>query len=285
MKIIIWLAAAMIAAASARAGTGREDVPLEKHLSLGAHPSFECVGKVLRDGGFSGSAILIDSLHVLSAAHMFLDSDREQVKFAQGEDTIIVYQPKNTRVTTSKNLQVVFGNDTVMVDTFEMHPLYMSSERRRADLVMLKLRNPIRGISPVRFNSGAVRHGTEVMMVGYGPLSNAGYNERVLRGRCAGWNVIDSITDQVLVCDMDHPTKPEMSTLGDSTALEYEYVSTGGDSGGGMFVVDGDGYSLAGLVVGTSFDTRLVVKQGVYGSQCFFTRTDVYYSWIAKAAK
>lgn len=267
------------------AGNGRDDVPISTFLELAAAPELQCVGEVIRDGSFAGSGVMIDSLHVLSAAHVFLDSEIEPDTIMQGEQMIIVFLPKNIRPTASKNLAVVFGVDTIQITSFELHPDYLASKRSKADIVMLTLQRPIRGIRSATLLKDQVQTGAEGLIVGCGPVGNAGNQERTRRGRCAGWNVIDSVSSTRLWSDMDHPLRPELSVMGSATPHTYEYCTTGGDSGGGIFINREDTWLLVGIVSGTSYDLSTVVQHGAYGNRTSFTRIDVYLSWIQSVSK
>jgi hypothetical protein len=267
------------------AGNGRDDVPISTFLELAAAPELQCVGEVIRDGSFVGSGVMIDSLHVLSAAHVFLDDEREPDTIMQGERMIIVFVPKNIRPTASKNLSVVFGVDTIQIVSFELHPDYLASKRSKADIVMLTLQRPIRGIRSATLLKDQVQTGTEGLIVGCGPLGSASSNERTRRGRCAGWNVIDSVSSTRLWSDMDHPQRPELSVMGSETPHAYEYCTTGGDSGGGIFIQHDGTLLLCGIVSGTSYNLSTVVQHGAYGNETSFTRIDVYLSWIQSISK
>lgn len=286
MKIIIWLAAAMIAAASARAGTGREDVPEETFLELASKPEFECVGVVLRKGSFGGTAVLIDPDHAISAAHVFLDSEIDTVKLEmEGGETIVGFKKINERVTASENVLLVFGIDTVKVTSIDVHPSYLASGRDRSDLVVLTLERQVRSVSAAKMSDIHVKKGTAVMIVGNGPFEHPERNERNYFGRCAGWNLIDSITDDLLICDLDSPTHPKFSITGSPTPHEYEYASVGGDSGGGVFVRDRDDYFLVGVITGGHIGVRKMLDGGLYGMLSEFTRIDAYKDWISSRTK
>lgn len=267
------------------AGNGRDDVPVTTFLDLGASPELRCVGEVIRDGSFAGSCVMLDSLHVLSAAHVFLDSEREPDTIIQGEQMIIVFVPKNIRPTASKNLAVVFGADTIQIASFELHPDYLASTRNKADIVMLTLQRPIREITPAIVLKDHVTANTDGLIVGCGPVGSASSNERSRKGRCAGWNVIDSVSSTLLWCDMDHPQRSDLSLMGSATPHAYEYCTTGGDSGGGIFVMRDNTFMLAGIVSGTAYNPSSVTKHGAYGGEMRFTRIDAYLPWIRSTSR
>lgn len=279
------LLALLTSTAMALAGNGRDDVPVTTFLDLGTAPELRCVGEVIRDGSFAGSCVLIDSLHVLSAAHVFLDSEREPDTIQQGEQMIIVFVPKNIRPTASKDLAVVVGTDTIQIASFELHPDYLASSRSKADLVVLTLQRPIQEITPAIVLKDHVLANTDGLIVGCGPVGSASSNERSRKGRCAGWNVIDSVSSTLLWCDMDHPLRSDLSLMGSATPHAYEYCTTGGDSGGGIFVKRDNTFMLAGIVSGTAYNPSNVTKHGAYGGEMRFTRIDVYVPWIQSTTR
>ena len=56
-------------------GIIRHDVDEKIYLKLAAQKQFDCVGRIYKDTLASGSCVLISDRFVLSAAHVFIDSD------------------------------------------------------------------------------------------------------------------------------------------------------------------------------------------------------------------
>ena len=64
--------------------------------------------------------------------------------------------------------------------------------------------------------------------------------------------------------------------------MEYEYISAGGDSGGGMFRSTKKGVELVGIGPKEFLSSQMFFTYGYYGQVAEWRRVAVYYSWIRK---
>lgn len=122
---------------------------------------------------------------------------------------------------------------------------------------------------------------------GYGGRGSNGYNASTPNLKRAGNNVLDvfggaqnvtSYSSNLVFADFDNPNAAADSSWGSSTPLAYEFLSTLGDSGGGLFInVNGIDY-LAGIdSVGISVDGN---TNNDYGDMSGYTRVSQFISWI-----
>jgi len=88
-----------------------------------------------------------------------------------------------------------------------------------------------------------------------------------------------TISSGIVFVDFDRPGVPGESVTGSVTPLALEYLSAPGDSGGGLFVTEGDNTYLFGL---TSFGWGITdgVANSDYGDLAGFTVARPFQSWI-----
>ncbi|MCB0738362.1 MAG: trypsin-like serine protease, partial [Bacteroidetes bacterium] len=81
----------------------------------------------------------------------------------------------------------------------------------------------------------------------------------------------------------DHEGEDEKS-LGSGTseegALDFEAGTVEGDSGGPLFIKDGNTWKVAGVLSGGAVDPLPNYKDGDYGDISLFTRVSPLVSWI-----
>ena len=122
---------------------------------------------------------------------------------------------------------------------------------------------------------------------GYGGRGSNGYNSFTPDLKRAGNNVLDvyggaanvtGYSSNLVFMDFDNPGSVADSSWGSTTPLPYEFLSTLGDSGGGLFInVNGIDY-LAGVdSVGTAVDGNI---NSDYGDMAGFTRVSQFIAWI-----
>jgi hypothetical protein len=278
-------------------GVYRSDVEKEKYLELGRAPQFESVGRVLqaKDEKLEGSCVLIDSNHVLSAAHVFIENETRPDTVNANGQKVVIYTPINVRVGKAANYLVELGGKTYRCKALMMHPAYLDSTTKGScDLAMLELETPVTNVSPALLNTGFDELHANVVGVGYGssgpafPVGNVNRkNEKI-----GGENIIDTIGDYMLngrptmlMADFDSPTNPELNAMGDSTPLTLEYGVGGGDSGGGLFRKNGDHWELIGICSGSSYNVRRLLKFGYYGEIMTWTRVSAFKDWIDEVRK
>lgn len=276
-------------------GIVRHDVDENDYLKLAAEKQFECVGRVYIDTSTSGSCVLISNRFVLSAAHVFIDSDTRPDTMEFNEQTVIVDTPFNERVTDENILTLVFNGQKVKVKKLTLHPDYLDSlTKGSCDLALIELEQPLEGISPAKLNTAFDELKSNVVGVGYGASGPANrpdlvglYNKKI-----AGENVVDSIAGQeylgfntLLLCDFDHPKREDCNKLGSPVPRPLEYISSGGDSGGGLFRNNGKEWELIGICSGGGIDIGQLMKSGYYGQTMEWTRVAVFTKWIDEQTK
>ena len=96
-------------------GIIRHDVKEEKYLKLAQQKQFDCVGQIYKDTMKSGSCVLIGDRFVLSAAHVFIDSETRPDTMAFNGQKVVVYVTHNHRVTDVTKLYLVFKGQKINV--------------------------------------------------------------------------------------------------------------------------------------------------------------------------
>lgn len=80
--------------------------------------------------------------------------------------------------------------------------------------------------------------------------------------------------------DFDSPMDSSTNVMGSNIACDLEYLPTGGDSGGGLFIEKNGGWQLIGII--SHGINTYSITGGWYGSYVFATRIAAYKSWIDK---
>ncbi|MBS1560245.1 MAG: trypsin-like serine protease [Bacteroidetes bacterium] len=271
-------------------GVVRHDVKESKYLTLARQKQFECVGQIRKDTSVSGSCVLIGDRYVLSAAHVFIDSDTRADTIKMSGQTIISYTPVNTRVTDVSTIIVVIGGQKIKAKRLVLHPNYLDSATNGScDLALIELERPVTRVSSAALNARYDEFHSVVVGVGYGASGPAHKPDLVgLFGKkIAGENVIDSLgglkyldRETLLMCDFDHPTNAECNRIGSATPRPLEYVCAGGDSGGGLFRQRDGTWELIGICSGSNLDVDRLMKTGYYGQQMQWTRVSAFRDWV-----
>jgi secreted trypsin-like serine protease len=271
-------------------GIIRHDVDEKAYLALASEKQFDCVGRVYKDTSESGSCILIGDRFVLSAAHVFIDSDFRPDTMDYNGQKVISYLPYNHRVTDVSKLSLIFKGQKVKIKNVLLHPNYLDSlTKGSCDIALLELEQPVKNITPAKLNISLDELNSNVVGVGYGASGPADrpdlvgiYNKKI-----AGENVVDSIGGQLylghetlLFCDFDHPTRKDCNKLGSPTPRPLEYICAGGDSGGGLFRRKNNNWELIGTCFGGGVDINQLIKSGYYGQTMQWTRVSVFAKWI-----
>lgn len=276
-------------------GIIRHDINEKEYMKLATEKQFDCVGQVCKDTSSSGSCVLISDRFVLSAAHVFIDSDTHPDTLNLNGHTIVAYVPCNHRVTDISDLILVFKGQKVKVKNLWLHPHYLDSlTKGSCDIALLELEKPINNITPAKLNTEFNELNSDVVGVGFGASGPAGrpdlvdtYNKKI-----AGENVVDSIGGQLymdhetlLFADFDHPTRKDCNKLGSPTPRPLEYICAGGDSGGGLFIKKDNMWKLIGICSGSGADFDQFIKSGYYGQIMEWTRVSAFNNWIEKQIK
>ncbi|NLN96717.1 MAG: trypsin-like serine protease [Bacteroidales bacterium] len=271
-------------------GIIRHDVDEKAYLKLAAKKQFGCVGQIYKDTSASGSCVLISDHFVLSCAHVFVDSDTRPDTLNFNGHTIVSYVAYNHRVTDISNLKLVFKGQKVKVKNLWIHPYYLDSlTKGSCDIALLEIEQPLKNITPAKLNYSSDELNSNVVGVGYGASGPADrpdlvglYNKKI-----AGENVVDSIGGQLylgyetlLFCDFDHPTRTDCNKMGSPTPRPLEYISSGGDSGGGLFRKKKNQWELIGICTGGGVNVEQLIKTGYYGQTMEWTRVSVFTEWI-----
>jgi secreted trypsin-like serine protease len=277
-------------------GIIRHDVEEKAYLQLAVQKQFDCVGRIYKkDTTASGSCVLINDRFVLSAAHVFIDSETRPDTIEFNGQKIVAYVPYNTRITNVSDLTLEIKGKKVKVKNLWLHPHYLESLTKGfCDIALLELEKPIKNIAPATLNTEFNELNSDVVGVGFGASGSADrpdlvndYNKKI-----AGENVIDSIGGQLymgyetlLFADFDHPIRTDCNKLGSPTPRPLEYICTGGDSGGGLFRKKANKWQLIGICSGSSTDIDQLMKSGYYGQIMAWTRVSVFNNWIEKQKK
>ncbi len=260
MKINLWASsgfAAIMATVSvgaiAEAGTIRHDRYDWQYTNLAN--SFSSVGMINYNGQFSCSGTLINSSWVLTAGHCVADFERGFFPRSLG------FSIGGRRYTTT-NLVPYHG----WLST-------QGSFDAGYDIALMRLSSPVRNVTPSNLYRNRNERGQVTTYVGFGS-TGTGYTGDIYRGgrKRAGNNVIDGYGGwygSILYTDFDNPEWPYGNRMGSPYALNLEYTSAPGDSGGGLFL---NGL-LAGVVSGGDGGSR-------YGEVAVNTRVSSFASWI-----
>jgi hypothetical protein len=84
-------------------GIYRDDVSKDKYLKLASQKQFDCVGRIFKDTDAAGSCVLIGRKYVLSAAHVFIESDYRTDTIKMGDKTFTSNTPYNSRTGDIRN--------------------------------------------------------------------------------------------------------------------------------------------------------------------------------------
>lgn len=200
---------------------------------------------VVRISGMA-EGTLIGSRHVLTAAHV--------VEFMN---------PFTASVRVS--------GKTYGVKTALYHPLAKSRNfRKRIDLAILVLAEPVQGISPVPLYAKSDESGQVMALVGAGMTGTGitGMRNYDFKTRRAH-NRVDRATDQHLILRFDRPGKG---------ALDDEGIGGDGDSGSPAFLLVNGKPVLAGVT--NKNEPAEGGKIGGYDSEGFYARVSTQRKWI-----
>lgn len=275
-------------------GIIRHDIPQEAYFELAAQPQFDCVGKV-KSNSTSASCVLISPRHVLTAAHIFKETEtRPDTMEFQGQ-TVVVYRPVRSWIGDVETYTFSWNGVIRRGTRLSLHPSYTdSTAAHRVDLAIVELATPIASIAPATLNTTATELGAKAVGVGYGAyiIADQPENADTSGRKVAGMNTIDQFSgpsistpegpiQTSLVADFDHPDDNSCcNKMGDATPLPLEYATTGGDSGGGLFVQNGQEWQLVGITAQASFDVNELMLHGYYGMTSSWTRIAAYLPWI-----
>jgi len=312
MKSIILIIVCSIAITNGYSIVYRHDVGEIPYRKLALESQFNCVGEVFNDYKPSGSCVLIGERYVLTAAHLFIESDmftdtsymyhgkmismKEALKKSTSErdsmKQVILYHNRNNRVGKVENYQFRFQRRMYDAKRIVIFPGYLDSATKGSyDICLVELEEPVTNVVPSIVNTRLDELGDTIVNVGFGASGDASIPEDVglYYQRLAGQNMVDSIGGRLykgqatqLVYDFDHPAMKEYNICGGNVPLPLEDIASGGDSGGGMFRKTKRGWELVGVCSGTNHDFNLLLKIGYYGQSGSYTRVSVFKDWLGE---
>lgn len=294
------------------AGIYRHDVPRKSYTDLAYQLQFDCAGMVLspvkEDEDLTGlmligpkshrmiqqgSCVLISERHVLSAAHVFVRYDIRQDTIVQNGRQMIVNMPLRPRAGNAADYYFRFKGRDYKATDIRIFPGYLdTASEAKFDLALITLAEPVKDIVPVPLGMLTDELHARVVGVGFGASGVADKPETVTaKGeKIAGENIIDSLTGPIyrgqpclMKCDFDHPVRTtECNKTGSGEPLPLEYITTGGDSGCGLFRQRNGSWELTGILSGGGTNIDQLLKTGYYGQTMLFIRVALFREWILK---
>lgn len=313
IKATAAVAAACVPPANLHAGTIRHDRDDQVYQMMAEKEGWQAVGQmgqISPNGQFVHSCTLavIDHQWVLCAAHCIHDIDRGTGIYNESPPPLLRIGSQLVQL----NAVDVFVHPTWIqsgaslsagydIALFRL-PAPLDPERRRPrpqgrQPVTRQPVDPGRAIIPLRINTKRTEVGQRATSVGFGQ-TGTGLTGPVAAltppegTRRAGVNTIDNTAarlwpsskpelqqtvgnQQTLVFDFDSPLTNALNALGSPAPLDYEYCPAPGDSGGPLFLPDGE---IAGVVSGGY--RRLTSNFSAYGTIAIYTRVSAFRDWI-----
>ncbi len=237
---------------SLSAATRRDDQPDSSYLNLAADPDYAPVGKF--QGSLTGSATLIAADWVLTTAHLLVSSAS-------------TFTINGSSYTPSQ---------------WVVHPGWTGNAFNGFDLVLVRLNTPVPGVAPASLYLGSSEVGQVGTFVGWGFTGTGLTGWQTLDNQKRAFeNVIDGDFGNpsvLLGSDFDNPHNAADNDFGDPTPLLLEGAVAPGDSGGGVFLFDGEESYLAGVI---SFVAgRDGNGNADYGDVSGFGRVSTFAPWI-----
>ncbi|MCL2072329.1 MAG: trypsin-like serine protease [Marinilabiliaceae bacterium] len=269
----------------------RHDKKIEKYTEYANQPKFNCVGYFSAENGNGGTFVLISPIHILTAAHSFIDYDTEEEIIEIDNKTVTVYNPYNERIDSIEKYIFNLNGKILNGKKLILHPNYFidSEEDPDFDIAIIELEESVNDVVfPTLYDKFDEQEkiGT---FVGFGA---SGFGNTIvtelLNLKIAGNNVIDSIGGALyldnyckLFADFDDPEKITPNKLGDSSPLELEFGTGGGDSGGPLFFEsDNDQLFIVGILTGGGLTSENIEKFRMYGQINEWTRISTFKKWI-----
>lgn len=255
----------------------RHDRAVALYEAFANEAQFNCTGSITVNinGKVSNGAtcVLIQPRYVLTAAHIFSWPDS-----VTGKE-----KPANLA-----DFTFYFKGQQLKAKKLIIYPDYLKG-KDDYDIAIVELEARVKNIKPAAINTSLDELHTIATFVGFGGWGSAIIPERPNPPGTAkaGENMIDSIGGKLLngipvfmYADMDFPEHPEYNLSGDTTPLNLEAITTGGDSGGPVFRKRNDKWELIGLVKGSQYDIERFGRIGYYGQLFYALRLAPFTGWI-----
>jgi hypothetical protein len=249
------LACVSVIQLSAGAATIRHDQPDSLYLDLAAQPDFAAVGKFVNSWGYTGNATLIAPNWVLTAAHVLSAA--------------------------SGGTFTLNGNSYASAQMV-VHPNWTGNAFNGYDLALVRLNNPVGDVTPAVLYTGNSEFGQLATYVGYGFTGTGLTGWQTLDNQKRAFqNVIDGDFGNpavLLGSDFDNPDNPADNDFGDPEPVWLEGCVAPGDSGGGVFIYDGEEAYLAGVI--SFVAARDGNANADYGDVSGFGRVSPFVPWV-----
>ncbi|MCE9589560.1 MAG: trypsin-like serine protease [Planctomycetes bacterium] len=257
------MATLMVGGSQAMGGIIRADRSDSQYLNLAQDSKYQAVGQFTWSDtqyNYFASGTLISSpgnLWVLTAAHV-LD--------------------------TAASRSFILGGTSYSVAQSVVYPSWTGNLNAGYDIALAKLSIAPSGITPATLYTGSSEAGKVATFVGYGMtgtgLTGATTFDSLKR---AGQNTLDVLyrtgsATRMLGTDFDNPSGTS-NVYGSSTALNLEYLTSFGDSGGGAFI-DVAGVTYLAGVTSWGADYNSNGLDDDYGDIGGYTRVSSFASWI-----
>jgi hypothetical protein len=201
------------------ASTIRDDTPDSDYVALGNNPAFDAVGTFVNSWGYTGCGILISPDWILTAAHLLTAA-------TSGTFTLDGTAYSSTQLITD--------------------PSWDGNASDGSDFGLVHLSSSLTPIPPPMLYTASILLGQTATFVGYGFTGTGLTGWTTLDGQKRGFQDVVDVnnsnfgnTASVFGTTFDSPA---------NNALPLEGCVAPGDSGGGVFILDGSQYYLAGVI-------------------------------------
>jgi hypothetical protein len=273
-------------------GIYRHDRKIDQYIELANEPQFDCVGQVFKkvNGTLEpiGSCVLIKDNYIISALHCFVGEVKKDTTIIQNGFRINSYIVTGKYIDTIFNYTIKFKDQTFSCEELMAYDSNLIEGKN--DLALVKISPVIVDILPARLNKDFNELGCAAVGVGYGVTTTGDKPENLNPQpmKIAGENVVDSIGGpqvnadySLLFLDFDHPDPTKnINRMGSGIPVNLEYLSSGGDSGGGLFRFKNNQWELVGICAGGNTDFDIMQKTGYYCQVMKWTRISAYADWI-----